>query len=71
MGIILALGYGTREAIRSRRDAMRVLAAKSRPIMGAVFVFVGLMIVTKTHYVIEAYLLDTLPYWLTDLSVAF
>ena len=69
--VIVALGYGTQEAIRNRRDTMRKLAARSRPIMGAVFVAVGLMIVTKTHHRIEAVLLDTLPYWLTDLSVAF
>lgn len=69
--VILALGYGTREAIRTRRDTMQALAAKSRPIMGAVFVLVGVMLLTKTHHKIEGWLLDTLPHWLTDLSVAF
>lgn len=68
--IIVALGYGTREAIRSRRDAMATLAARSRPIMGAVFLLVGLMIVTRTHHLIEAWLLDLLPAWLIDLSVS-
>lgn len=69
--VILALGYGTREAIRSRRDAMQRLATRARPIMGAVFLLVGLMIVTRTHHVIESFLLDILPGWLIDLSVTF
>lgn len=69
--VIIALGYGTGEAIRARRDLMRTLAARSRPLMGAVFVLVGLMLLTRTHHVIEAYLLDVLPGWLIDLSVKF
>lgn len=68
--IILLLGYGARETIRKRAGAMRVLANKAKPIMGVTFVLVGLMILTKFHYVIEAWLLDIMPIWLQDLSVA-
>lgn len=69
--VILALGYGSREAIRSRKDLMQSLAEKSRPIMGAVFVLVALMILTKTHHRIEGFLVEALPAWLVDLSVKF
>ena len=69
--VIVALGYGTREIISARRDLMRSLADKSRPLMGAVFVLVGLMLITKTHHRIESYLVDVLPVWLIDLSVKF
>jgi len=68
--IILLLGYGARETIRKRAGAMRVLAAKAKPIMGATFVLVGVMILTKFHYLVEAWLLGILPIWLQDLSVA-
>jgi len=68
--IILALGYGTRDAIRRRKDAMAALAEKSRPIMGGVFILVAVMILTKTHHRIEAALINMLPTWLLDLSVA-
>ncbi len=67
--IILLLGYGARETIRKRAGAMRVLASKAKPIMGATFLLVGVMILTKFHYVIEAWLLDIMPIWLQDLSV--
>jgi len=69
--VILLLGYGTREIISSRRDLMRNLADKSRPLMGIVFLLVGVMLLTKTHHRIEAYLVDVLPHWLIDLSVKF
>ena len=68
--IILLLGYGAREAIMSRQAAMRVLAEKSKPLMGAIFVGVGLMILTRFNHVIEAWLLNLMPDWLLNLSVA-
>ncbi|MEM6462042.1 MAG: cytochrome c biogenesis protein CcdA [Pseudomonadota bacterium] len=68
--IILALGYGAKEVIRSRQQAMRSLAAKSRSVMGFVFLAVGLGIFFKLHHKIDAALINVLPYWLQDLSVA-
>jgi len=65
--VILALGYGTREAIRSRQQQLRGLAEKAKPIMGITFLLVGLMIFFKFHYVIEAWLVDVLSYWFQDL----
>ena len=69
--IVLALGYGARATILARRDAMRRLAAVSRPLMGAVFLLVGTMLLLRWHHHAEAWLLDVLPYWLTDLSVRY
>lgn len=68
--IILALGYGARNAIRRRQAAMQIVAARARPIMGAVFVAVGAAILMKFHHVIEIWALDTLPAWIIDLSVS-
>lgn len=68
--IILALGYGARGAIQRRQTILRVIANRARPIMGGVFVVVGAAILLKFHHVIEAWAVDTLPFWLTDLSVS-
>ena len=68
--IILALGYGAQSVIRKRQAAMRRFATASRPVMGAVFVAVGLGILFKLHHVIEIWALDNLPVWLTELSVS-
>jgi len=69
--VVLLLGYGTQEAIRSRQDSMRGLAQKAKPIMGITFLLVGLMIFFKIHHIIEAWLVSVLPYWFQDLSTTF
>ena len=68
--IILALGYGARFALQKRQAAMRRFAAAARPLLGTIFVAVGLMLFFKWHYFIESWLLDIMPIWLQDLSVA-
>ncbi len=67
--IIVALGYGTRELILKRQAQMRRWASKAKPVMGGLFLAVGLMILFKFNQVIEIWLLDVLPIWLQDLSV--
>lgn len=69
--IILALGYGAREAVRSRTQSLRAIAERSKPILGVTFVAVGAMLFFKVHHVIEAMALQVLPIWLQDLSVTF
>jgi len=63
------LGFGAHEAIRRRAQALRGLAERSKPIIGATFVAVGLMLFFQVHHVIEGWLLDIMPIWLQDLSV--
>jgi cytochrome c-type biogenesis protein len=69
--LILGLGLGAREAIRTRAQMLRALAEKSKPILGITFLAVGLMLYFQLHHIIEAWLLDVMPIWLQDLSVAF
>jgi cytochrome c biogenesis protein CcdA len=68
--VIVALGYGARSALQRRRDLMRRIAASSRPVLGAVFLFVGVALLLRWHHIAEAWLLDVMPIWLQDLSVA-
>ena len=68
--IILALGYGARGVLQRRQAWMRAVAQKSRPILGAVFITVGAAILFKLHYLLEAWLVQSLPAWLVDLSVS-
>lgn len=68
--LIIGLGLGAREAIRSRAQALRGLAERSKPIIGATFIAVGAMLFFQFHHVIEGWLLDVMPIWLQDLSVA-
>lgn len=69
--LIVGLGLGAREAIRTRAQSLRGLAERSKPILGATFIAVGLMLLLKVHHIIEAWALQVMPIWLQDLSVAF
>lgn len=69
--VIVVLGYGTQEAIRSRQGKMQGLAKRAKPIMGITLLVVGLMIFFKFHYVIESWLVMVLPDWFQDLSTNF
>ena len=68
--IIIALGYGARAVILRRQAAMRSLAQRARPLLGAVFVAVGLALLFRLHHYAEAWAVQTLPPWLIDLSVS-
>jgi len=68
--VMLALAYGTREAIVKRQAALRGLADKARPVAGGVLVAVGLALLFGLQHRIEAWMLDVMPVWLQDLSVS-
>ncbi|MCU0912262.1 MAG: cytochrome c biogenesis CcdA family protein [Rhodobacteraceae bacterium] len=68
--LILAIGYGLRAALARNRALMMTIATRARPLMGAVFVAVGLAILFRVHHAVEAWALETLPPWLIDLSVS-
>ncbi len=68
--LIIGLGLGAREAIRSRAQALRGLAERSKPILGVTFIAVGAMLFFQLHHYIEGWLLDVMPIWLQDLSVS-
>lgn len=68
--IILGLGYGAQSVIRKRQAWMRNLANTARPVMGVVFIAVGLAILFKLHHLAEIWALDNLPAWFTELSVS-
>ena len=68
--LILGFGYGTRRLMQRNQAVMQRIATRSRPVLGAVFVVVGLGIFFKLHQVIEAWALQALPIWLLDLSVS-
>ncbi len=68
--IILALGYGARSVIMQRQALMRRIAEKSKPVLGVTFVAVGVGLLLRFNQVIEGWMIDHMPGWLIDLSVA-
>ncbi len=68
--LILTLGFGAQSAIRARANRLRGLAERSKPLMGAIFIAVGAMLLFGVNHIIEGWAVRILPYWLQDLSVA-
>jgi cytochrome c biogenesis protein CcdA len=67
---LIALAYGTQKMIQRRQAAMRAAASWARPVMGLVFLTVGLGLYFEVHHTIEAWAVQTLPAWLIDFSVS-
>ena len=67
--LIIALGFGARETIRSKSQSLRGLAERSKPIIGGTFILVGVALFFRLHHVLEGWLVSIMPYWLQDLSV--
>ncbi|QMU58770.1 MAG: cytochrome c biogenesis protein CcdA [Boseongicola sp.] len=68
--IIIVLAYGAQSVIRKRQDMMRRVAIASRPLMGAIFIAVGVGILFKVHHMLDFWALEYLPTWFTELSVS-
>ena len=69
--VMLALAYGARGFFQRHRSGLQTFARRARPLMGAAFTAVALLTLTRTHHRIEAWVLDHMPIWLSDLSVTF
>lgn len=68
--LMLALAYGARDLLMRNRARAQALAVRARPVLGGVFVAVGLLILSGGLRMIEALAVQYLPFWLQDLSVS-
>ncbi|MEM9755020.1 MAG: cytochrome c biogenesis protein CcdA [Pseudomonadota bacterium] len=68
--VVVGLGYGARGLLQRNRGAMMRFAHVARPVLGIAFALVGLAILFDLHIAADTWLLDRMPIWLQDLSVA-
>lgn len=68
---VLLLAYGSRGALARRKEAMARLAGRAKPLLGAVLVAVGLLVLTGLDNEIEAAAVAAMPGWLVELTVRF
>ena len=69
--VLLALAYGSRELLASRRERLMKLMPWAKPIMGITLLLVGIVLLFHLNRYVEVWLLDNMPVWLQDLSVRF
>ena len=65
---ILALAYGSRQAIFARRDLLARTSRIAKPVMGAAFTFVGAFVLTGLDKIVETSLTNAMPDWLATLT---
>ena len=68
--VLLALAYGSRQAVSARREKLAAWMPWAKPLMGATLLVVGVAILFHIDRMIEGWLLDQMPVWLQDLSVS-
>jgi cytochrome c-type biogenesis protein len=65
---ILALAYGSRQAIFARREWLARMSRIGKPLMGAAFVGVGAFVLTGLDKIVEASLTRAMPDWLVTVT---
>jgi cytochrome c biogenesis protein CcdA len=65
---ILALAYGSRQAIFARRDLLARLSRIAKPLTGVALVGVGAFVLTGFDKIVEASLTSAMPDWLVTVT---
>jgi cytochrome c-type biogenesis protein len=65
---ILALAYGSRQAIVARRDLLARTSRIAKPLIGAALVSVGIFVLTGFDKLVEASLTRAMPDWLVTVT---
>lgn len=68
--LILGLAYGTRHWLRRNMNRMRAFAERSKPVLGVTFILIGLGLWFRVNHIIDAWMIENMPAWLIDFSVA-
>ena len=65
---ILALAYGSRQAIMARRNWMTRASRIGKPLMGGAFLGIGLLVLTGLDKIVETSLTNAMPDWLVNVT---
>ncbi|MGA8158611.1 MAG: cytochrome c biogenesis CcdA family protein [Rhodoplanes sp.] len=68
---ILALAYGSRRAVLTRRDRLDWLSRVGKPLMGVVLIVVGVFALSGLDRTIETVLTEAMPDWLVTLTTQY
>lgn len=68
---LLALSYGSRQAIIGRRQQLAKLAEYGKPILGAVLVIIAILILSGLDKALETTLTQLMPEWMFDITTRF
>ncbi len=65
---LLALAYGSRQAVQARRDGLQRVSRVAKPLMASTLILLGVFILTGLDKAIETSLTRAMPDWLVNLT---
>lgn len=68
--LIVVGAYAARGWMSRNAGRLATVSSHARPVLGIVFVMIGLALYFRLNHVVDTWLLGVLPAWLVDLSVA-
>lgn len=68
---LLAVAYGSRQTLKSRRAALDTFGRIANPVLGAVLVSLGALVLLGYDRTIEGALVKSMPDWLLELTTRF
>lgn len=68
---LMAVAYGSRQALRSRRDWLLRLGQIAKPLLGAVMLMAGLAVLVGIDKAIETAFVASMPDWLVGITTRF
>jgi len=68
---VVALAYGSRQVVLSRRDRLRRLSSAAKPIMGIAIAAAGFLVFTGLDKIAETHLTSAMPDWLLNLTTRY
>jgi len=68
---LVAIAYGSREGLKSRRDLFRKVGLVAKPVLGGILLLCGLFVLLGLDKAIETRFVDAMPDWLLHLTTRF
>jgi cytochrome c biogenesis protein CcdA len=68
---LMILGFLSREALMRWKSRLLVVGKATKPVMGALLVTLGVLMLSGFDKIVETYLVQASPAWLTDLTTRF
>lgn len=68
---LVAIAYGSRQGLKSRKDLFMRFGRAAKPILGAILLLCGILVLLGMDKAIETTLVDIMPDWLTHLTTRY
>ena len=68
---LLAIAYGSRQTLKTRKQALQNAGRISKPLFGAVLLIVAFLVLSGMDKAVEAVFVQSMPDWLVTLTTRY